>query len=561
MVDFAHGSYPLGPGARERVLPNQFSNQPPLSRTHPELVQFWDVKRNGDLTPDDVVAGSAKKAYWLCQKGHTIYVEVRRKVNGDECGICANRVLQTGVNDLATVYPEISSQWHPTKNGHLKPTEVLFGARLKVWWICEKGHEWQAFIYSRNPATQGCMACINRILVKGENDLESCFPDIAAEWDLEKNGGLTASDVTYGTPKTYYWRCSKGHSFKLSVHSRTKRNASCKYCSGNAVEPGVSDLETLYPEIARRLSQTQNSSIRASEIAPGSHKRYVWNCDKGHTFTSPPRQLIKGLGCGVCGGKQVLAGFNDLATRFPRVAQEWHPELNGGLEASQFTPGSYKVVWWRCPKGHDYQMRIDNRCFLDRKCAVCANRQVQIGVNDLASFRPDLALEWDTKKNGNLLPTDVTYESTRKAWWLCLKGHSFYSQINFRSTRNVGCPKCSKAGFDQSSPSVFYFIQNPALAARKVGIANKTSQRLAMWLSKGWSIVFSVESRTGTKVLELETRTLKWIRKDLGLPPYLGDKELGAIGGWSETFSIEGVSNEVILAKIKTLIAELEELS
>ncbi len=529
-----------------------------LSETHPELCQFWDHERNGILTPDDVVAGSAKLVYWKCDKGHSTKTEIRGKVGGSRCGVCLNRILLSGYNDLATYYPEIAKQWHPTKNGNLKPTEVLFGARVKVWWRCEKGHEWEAWLYSRNPQTDGCQACINKVVVKGENDLESCFPEIAKEWDYEKNGGVKPSDVTFGTPATYFWKCSKGHSFRLSIHKRTKENASCKFCSGNAIEPGVSDLRTLYPQLSKKFNRDLNPSVRVDEIAPQSKKRYIWNCDKGHTFTSTPQQLVKGYGCGVCSGKQLLAGFNDITAKFPSAAKEWNTELNEGREASEFAPGSSKIVWWRCSQGHNYNMRIDNRCFLDRQCSVCANRQVQIGINDLSSYRPDLALEWDQQKNWDLLPSDVTYESTQKAWWLCENGHSFFSRINMRATRNVGCPKCAKSGFDQSSASLFYFIQNNSLAARKVGIANKTSQRLSQWKSKGWTVLYSAESENGTEILELETTILRWIRKDLGLPPYLGDKELGAIGGWSETFSIEGVSNAEVISKIEGRWIEIQ---
>lgn len=489
--------------------------------------------------------------FWKCEKAHSTRSEIRSKVQGSGCGVCLNRILLIGYNDLATYYPKISKQWHPSKNGDLKPSEVLFGARKNIWWKCERGHEWQAWLYSRDPKTDGCKACINKVVVRGENDLESCFPEISKEWDFDKNGATKPSNVTYGSPRSFYWKCSKGHSFKLSVYQRTKHGTSCKYCSGNAIEPGVSDLLTLYPAISERFAQALNPSVNVNEIAPQSKKKYIWNCDKGHTFTSTPQQLVKGYGCGVCSGKQLLAGFNDVTARFPRVAMEWSNDLNGNLKASDFAPGSRNIVWWRCPEGHDYRMRIDNRCFLNRKCAVCANRQVQIGVNDLASCRPDLALEWDAKKNGELGPSEVTYESTQKAWWLCDQGHSFHSQINWRSTRNVGCPKCVKAGFDQASPALFYFIQNESLSARKVGIANKTSQRFSKWQSKGWIAIFTTESAIGTEILQLETQVLRWIRKDLGLPPYLGVQELGAMGGWSETFSIEGVSNAEVIRKIE----------
>jgi len=32
------------------------------------------------------------------------------------------------------------------------------GTEKKVWWMCEKGHEWQAVVYSRNKG-KGCPIC------------------------------------------------------------------------------------------------------------------------------------------------------------------------------------------------------------------------------------------------------------------------------------------------------------------------------------------------------------------------------------------------------------------
>ena len=51
--------------------------------------------------------------------------------------------------DLATSNPELVKEWHPSKNGNLSPTEVSQKSGKNVWWICEKGHEWQAKVYTR----------------------------------------------------------------------------------------------------------------------------------------------------------------------------------------------------------------------------------------------------------------------------------------------------------------------------------------------------------------------------------------------------------------------------
>ena len=58
-----------------------------------------------------------------------------------------------------------------------------------------------------------------------------------------------------------------------------------------------------------------------------------------------------GTGCPYCAGRKVLEGFNDLASRFPNLAEQWVVELNGGLKPNEVTTGCSRRVWWRCSEG------------------------------------------------------------------------------------------------------------------------------------------------------------------------------------------------------------------
>jgi len=46
--------------------------------------------------------------------------------------------------NLKVFNPGLAAQWNPVKNGDLTPGAVTPGSGKKVWWLCEKGHEWQA---------------------------------------------------------------------------------------------------------------------------------------------------------------------------------------------------------------------------------------------------------------------------------------------------------------------------------------------------------------------------------------------------------------------------------
>ena len=131
-----------------------------IAETHKELLNEWDYEKN-TISPTDIVAGSNQKIWWKCaQCGHSWLATVNhRTYRKSGCPYCKGKLPRVGVNDLATVNPQIARQWHPTKNGSLKPTMVLPKSSKNVWWLCpECGYEWQARIYSRTGG-KGCPNC------------------------------------------------------------------------------------------------------------------------------------------------------------------------------------------------------------------------------------------------------------------------------------------------------------------------------------------------------------------------------------------------------------------
>ena len=61
-------------------------------------------------------------------------------------------------NSLLFSNPQVAKEWNYEKNGNLKPEHFAANSNKKVWWKCEKGHEWQAAIYHRNKG-RGCPIC------------------------------------------------------------------------------------------------------------------------------------------------------------------------------------------------------------------------------------------------------------------------------------------------------------------------------------------------------------------------------------------------------------------
>ena len=182
----------------------------PLSVTHPQLAAQWHPNKNGELMPDDVVAGSHKKVWWKCPNGsnHEWNAPIKNRVRlGRGCPYCANQKVSV-TNSLASLHPEIAAQWHPTKNGTLTPTQVIARSDKKAWWKCPNGsdHEWDASIGSRVRGI-GCPCCAGK-KVSLTNSLASLNTQIAKEWHPTKNEALTPNQVVAGSAKQVWWLCA-----------------------------------------------------------------------------------------------------------------------------------------------------------------------------------------------------------------------------------------------------------------------------------------------------------------------------------------------------------------
>ena len=138
------------------------------------------------------------------------------------------RVLTEKENSLFFSNPETTGEWHYEKNGVLKPEHFAPNSHRKVWWKCQKGHEWQASIANRNKG-RGCPYCSGKKVLPGYNDLQTVNPALANEWNYEKNTGVRPIDVTPNSNKKAWWICSNGHEWEAKINNRNNGNG-CPIC-------------------------------------------------------------------------------------------------------------------------------------------------------------------------------------------------------------------------------------------------------------------------------------------------------------------------------------------
>lgn len=195
----------------------------------PELLPLWNYDKNGNLRPTMFRAMSNQKVWWKCEKGHEWVESIINVAKGNRCPYCSGHKVLRGFNDIATTHSELLFEWDFENNVNLSPYEVSAGSNIKVWWKCKNGHNWQAKINDRTKKKNGCPYCSNKKILKGYNDLETLLPDLAKEWNYEKNQGNLPSDFSIHSGKKVWWKCKNGHEWQAVIDNRTK-GSGCPYC-------------------------------------------------------------------------------------------------------------------------------------------------------------------------------------------------------------------------------------------------------------------------------------------------------------------------------------------
>jgi superfamily II DNA or RNA helicase len=291
----------------------------PLSITHPEIAAQWHPSKNLPLKPQDFIAGSPQRAWWKCEKGpdHEWETKIVERLKTG-CPHCDGKKLSI-TNSLEVRYPSLAKEWHPTKNGELKPNKVFGGGKRKYWWKCEKGddHEWEASVQKR-AAGQGCSIC-RGLTVVNSNCLASTHPELVPQWHPTKNTNLTPYDVIAGNSTPVWWICLKDseHEWSTSCKNRTKpgrdTTRGCPYCSNQKVSKSNS-LAVTNPALAAEWHPTKNGILTAQDVVEKSGIKIWWLCQKdiSHEWRTSPARRVYGTGCPICNGGTTVEALRNF---------------------------------------------------------------------------------------------------------------------------------------------------------------------------------------------------------------------------------------------------------
>ena len=486
---------------------------------HPELLEEWDNERN-NVSPFAITPDSTARVWWRCKYcGYEWETRVAsRTLRKTGCPACKNKVA-TIQNCLQTKRPDLLTLWDYSKNSDITTLDVTPGSSKKVWWKCQLGHSWQATVTAVANGVR-CPICAGQKVLAGFNDLATVNPELAGEWNIEKNGALTPQQIMQGSSREkVWWLCPWGHEYQATVANRS-RGSGCPICG--------KERKTSFPEQAIWYYLKKNTTAL---------NRYLLNGETEIDVYLPELKI---------GIEYDGSYFHESESAKKREARKNDVVEKAGvrlLRVKEFTGthemlSSEDVICCRHTANYDYLAdvikQLTDRIYEISGVQIPADVDIQRDgsaiyaqyiegrkESSLAARNPALAAEWHPEKNGTVRPEMVSHSSTKAVWWLGRCGHEWRSSVDNRKHGN-GCPIC--AGFQVLVGFNDLATTHPELCKEWVSVKNgeltpeqvtRGSRKKVWWMCpKGHEYEATVANRVsgrGCPVCALDKRTL--IRK------------------------------------------------
>ena len=413
-----------------------------LATTNPELIKEWDYENNGDLMPSDVLAGSHKKVWWKCSKGHSWKAEVKSRSEGQKCPYCSNKRVLVGYNDLYTYCinnnrEDLINEFDEAKNG-FSMKDVTIGSAKILWWKCPKGHSYQAAAHRRIRTGSGCGICSHNILMKNENDLLTTNPEIAQEWDYDKNDCNPDEVMAGSNIKKYWFICPKGHSYQATPLSR-KKGSNCPICS--------METHTSFPEKAiffyikqyfdKAMENYRSAFLGRKELdifIPDLKVAIEYDGVAWHKDVD--RDVKKDIVCQKHGIILIRIRENGCADYQSDSIKHYIPPYD-----MQQLKDSILFIFDFINQKFQLNIEADIDVVRDR-IDILNKMNLSEKENSIASCCPEIIQYWDYEKNGKITPEQISHASVKKAFFKCEAGHEWEAIVsNFAS--HPWCPYCS----------------------------------------------------------------------------------------------------------------------
>ncbi len=361
------------------------SGENDLESLYPEIAKLWHPTANAPVVPSAVSAHSNKTYFWICDQGHTYDGVVDKQVQGQGCPYCANRRLLVGFNDLKTRCPEAAEDWDYERNKD-NPEDHKYCSLDNAYWKCKKcGYRWEGKIRDRTKAKYGCSQCAvnNRSEAKAKTHAQRTGgiqdPLLLKEWDYERNKKPPSEYAPQSSAKVW-WVCSQcGYHYPSKIGNRF-HGRGCPCCRGIDVVPGINDLATTHPQLAKEWHPTKNLPLTPGQVTYGRADKIWWICPEGHEYPATIlHRASGGTNCPICNrGRQTSfaeqAVFYYVKKVFPDAINRYTEIFGKGMELDIYIPSLKLGIEYDGEAWHK-EDKVEREI---KKCNICHEHGIKL---------------------------------------------------------------------------------------------------------------------------------------------------------------------------------------
>ena len=272
---------------------------------------------------------------------------------------------------------------------------------------------------------------------------------LMAEWDWDKNNeyGYNPTKITLGSDKKAWWKCIEGHVYEQKVNKKALRGYRCPVCS-QYTRTSFNEKCVLF--YVKQCFPDVQENVRPSWMNGQEIDIFIPSLNVGIEYD------------GVFWHDNIERDINKDCTCEEKGVELYHIREYGCLKYAS-------TKWIYLKKQNNISLEESIRTLLSMICESYRNIDVNISrdtprilemmhlsklESSLANNFPELALEWNFSKNGNITPEQLSAHSNLSVWWKCREcNHEWNTTISARARGN-GCKKCANAKIGEKLASV-----------------------------------------------------------------------------------------------------------
>lgn len=442
----------------------------------PQIAAEWDYESNDDISPTDISPNSWKPFNWICPKGHHYSMKVHLRTHSTKSIDCPKCVKAHSTSFPEQAFFYYTKQFYPEAINRYKGLTKT-GLELDIFIPKRKiGIEYDGgFSHSSKEAKtrehnkyEICKEKNIRLIRIREGTSKEAFTvDADKVFYIKKRPNNQEMD---GFLKVFFEYLIKEDYPKevLSLNPVVERNG---VYYGLRVDINIKrdrpkileyliDIDNsfgnLYPELAKNWDKVSNKKLTPYMLPPGSNYPATFVCERcGRKWSAPisnvtsaKRVLCKKCSMSENGLKTTIRAIKEkgsLGDNHPELVKDWDSDANGLLTPFDIPSGYSKDVSWKCSVcGYKWVLSPNARIHKrgTSGCPHCSGRVAMAGVDDLETLFPNIAKEWDYKKNGDVLPSDIRPHSGTKRFWICSKHNIPFTATPHNRLNGGGCSMC-----------------------------------------------------------------------------------------------------------------------